>query len=455
MRAVLMPRILTALVTVLCLLPSVPAQAQLETFAAAVRDLAATAHDDTPGRNERLAAVAARLQAALAEWDRRLASLEADVAGAVAGADGDRAYALQVQLGVAYRARGRNADAVRAFDAALARRPSGEVQLLRALTLDATGRRDEAAGAYTAAWRLDPTSAVKAYYAVQRSDALEPAERARIRTVLGGAYQRLGPDTPRPSAPPFPVLDAVPDRLGASPIVGDRITAAAFGLLAAGRYADAVEALKAALKHPLRGDSPLDAFARAQRAEAENRVPDARRDYEASLAGTLAGRRLIHVGLARLAQVDGDPAAAIAAFVRAAECDPNDVNVHKELAAAYAADGRVDEAYAELVAALLIDPRDAQAHGDLGQLLLDRGRHAEAVTAFTRALALNAGAYEIHYALATALTRLGRTDDATRELDIYDRLRRQHLEERRRGIATDVERAEAIRRTRPPQSAAP
>ena len=158
------------------------------------------------------------------------------------------------------------------------------------------------------------------------------------------------------------------------------------------------------------------------------------------------GRSVLFVGIARLAQVEGDLAGAIDAFAQAVRLNPNDPNIHKELASAYAAEGRADEAFGELMAALLIDGRDAQAHAAIGQLYLDAGRDAEAVAAFNRALELMPDRYEIRYALATAHTRLGNTAEAARQLELFERARREALEQRRRDIANEVEQEEALRR---------
>jgi tetratricopeptide (TPR) repeat protein len=151
------------------------------------------------------------------------------------------------------------------------------------------------------------------------------------------------------------------------------------------------------------------------------------------------------VGLARLAQVDGDPAGAIDALTQAARLNPNDPNIHKELASAYAAEGRGDDAFCELMAALLIDRRDAQAHASIGQLFANGGRDAEAVAAYNRALDLAPARYEIRYALAAAHRRLGNAAEAARQLDIFERARRQALERRRRDIANEVQQEEAAR----------
>ena len=105
------------------------------------------------------------------------------------------------------------------------------------------------------------------------------------------------------------------------------------------------------------------------------------------------------------------------------------------------------------MAALLIDPGDAHAHATIGQLFLDAGRDEEAVRAFTRALELKPDAYEARYALATAFTRLGKTVEASRQLELFESERRKAQERRRRDIADGVEPQEAC--LGPPVRAAP
>src|SRR5689334_11055853 len=117
------------------------ASAQESAFIAAVRDLVTT-HDVAVAHN--------RLQSALAEWDREIAR---------------RQPQLQPKdAGLMLRRRGRLEEALRQFDAAAAREPdASDVQLLRALTLDAAGKPDESARAYQAAWIRDASNPVKAY----------------------------------------------------------------------------------------------------------------------------------------------------------------------------------------------------------------------------------------------------------------------------------------------------
>jgi hypothetical protein len=103
---------ITATLT-LTLRPS-SAHAQLETFAQDVRELADASAQSEPSRSVKIHTAADRLGPALAEWDRRIAALTAQSNGELAGAPtAARAYQPIAELGVAYRARGRMADALR------------------------------------------------------------------------------------------------------------------------------------------------------------------------------------------------------------------------------------------------------------------------------------------------------------------------------------------------------
>jgi len=411
----------------LTLRPS-PSYAQLEAFVQAVRGLADAAGQAEPARSNGIRSAADRMATALAQWDRNISALETRVNIESAAALNSGIYRLHVELGVAYRVRGRMAEALREFDAAAALRPSSsDVQMLRAMTLEAAGRPEDAGKAFLDAWRLDAGNPVKAYYVTQRPNAGSEAERARARALLTDAYQRLGLDASRPGAAPFTALNAIPDALLRPPGVSGIAVAAGFDLLAANKYDEAVAA-----------------FRRPDRAP-EDHSAAVRREERAALVRTLAGQNVPVIGIARLALIEGNPAGAIDVLTQALRFSPNDQNIHKELASVYAAQGRADDAFCELMAALLINGRDAGAHSAIGQLYLDSGRDAEAVAAFSRALELMPGYYETRYALATAHTRLGHTAEAARQLDLFERARREALEQSRRDFASEAEREERNR----------
>jgi tetratricopeptide (TPR) repeat protein len=379
------------------------------------------------------------MAAALAQWDRQIDSLHAQI-------DSKADFQQHVDLGLVYHRRGRFDEALRQFDAAAASRPgASDVLLIRALTLEAAGNRDEAGRAYQAAWVRDVDNPVKAYLTLRRTREFEAGGGERARDRLRDAYARILAGNHRSATPPFLSLDLIPDGSSRTPIVADARLARVFGRLAAGRLDEAVAALGD--DHPANGpdDSAVARMARGQTAEREGRLSDARLEYVAALEGTLSGRHALYVGIARLAQVEGELDAATDAFDHAVRLSPNDPVLRREFAGALVAAGRFEDAFAEFVAALLITPDDAEVLAAMGQMFLDTDREDEAIAPLRRAAAVKADRYATHYALAVALARTGLTDDAAREFELFERLSRQALQERRRVVAGQAGPDEAKR----------
>jgi tetratricopeptide (TPR) repeat protein len=120
--------------------------------------------------------------------------------------------------------------------------------------------------------------------------------------------------------------------------------------------------------------------------------------------------------------------------------------MHRSLAGALLQQDRTGEAFAEFVAALLIDPQDAAAHAGIGRIHLDAGREADAADALRRATNLAPEDSEARYALASALERLGRTEDAAQHFARVAEAQRQMLADRRRALSADVLQEEAALR---------
>jgi tetratricopeptide (TPR) repeat protein len=433
---------------IVLLLPPIAAHAQNDAVADAARALVSAAATEPPSsRPERVRQAAAVMARALAAWDRQLDDLRRAAEPALVTADAHSAFRLHVELGIALRNRGRFGEAIRELDAAAGLEPgASDLHLLRALTFEAAGRADDAATAFGIAWSLDPASPIKAYYALQRRGVVADDDRARAIATLETAYRRLNDGASRPLTAPFAVADVFPDTLSRLPVVGDAVTGAGFALLAAGHYSEGIAALLQSNVSTASNESPATHFQRAQLLEAEGRVSEARGEYLATLGGTLAGRSLVYVAIGRLARVEGDIAQAIAAYRDAVRLNPGDQTMRLELAGAYAAASDPEAAFTEIVGGLLLNPASGQLHAALGQLRLDMDRTEEAVAAFTRALELNPTQFEVRYALAAALTRAGRTAEASAQLQIFERARREQLERRRQGIQDEVEKEEALRR---------
>jgi tetratricopeptide (TPR) repeat protein len=179
--------------------------------------------------------------------------------------------------------------------------------------------------------------------------------------------------------------------------------------------------------------------------DTQKRVADARRAYEAVVPVALAGRGQLYAAIGRLARAQSDFAGALDAFTRRVQLSPHDSAAHMDLARILLDHDRADEALTELAAALAINPRDAETHAVIGQIHLDAGRPAEAIPSLRRALDLMPQQHETRYALAIALKQAGYADDAARELQLFERASRTSVEDRRRAITADVQRAEADR----------
>ena len=180
--------------------------------------------------------------------------------------------------------------------------------------------------------------------------------------------------------------------------------------------------------------------------ERVNRYAEARHEIELAAAASVAGESLLHATAGRSALSAADLPGAVNAYTRAVSADPNDPAMHKFLAAALVQQDRSGEAFAEFVAALLIDPQDGEAHAGIGQIHLNAERYPDAVDALRRALELAPGNIDARYAIATALERLGRTEEAAQHFARVEQTQRQMLADRRRTMSLGVLKEEAALR---------
>jgi tetratricopeptide (TPR) repeat protein len=63
----------------------------------------------------------------------------------------------------------------------------------------------------------------------------------------------------------------------------------------------------------------------------------------------------------------------------------------------------------------------------LGNLHSDQQKYAEAIPEYQRALALNSDLADAHYRLGQAYVHTGEKDKAQEQLQVYQKLREQHL----------------------------
>lgn len=84
---------------------------------------------------------------------------------------------------------------------------------------------------------------------------------------------------------------------------------------------------------------------------------------------------------------------------------------------------RVDKALALYLRVIEADPNYVTAQYEAGKILLDRGKYTDATAHLERAARLSPRKDYIHYQLQAAYRKLGRTDDADRELALYKELK--------------------------------
>jgi tetratricopeptide (TPR) repeat protein len=80
-----------------------------------------------------------------------------------------------------------------------------------------------------------------------------------------------------------------------------------------------------------------------------------------------------------------------------------------------------------LKTSLALDPALADAHLQLGNLYSDQNKYAESIPEYLRARELSPDLADVHYRLGQAYVRTGEKDRAQEELQVYQRLRAEHL----------------------------
>ena len=233
-------------------------------------------------------------------------------------------------------------------------------------------------------------------------------------------------------------------RRAATISIDERSELAAAGRLAQqGRDVEAEQALRRIVT--ARPESAVARWWLGRVYENLNRIGDARREYERVVPVALTGRATLHAAIGRLAHFEGDFARATQAFEERLRLTPNDPVAHKDLAWIHLDHDRIEDALTELGRVIALDPKDFEAHAAIGRIRLEAGLHTEAILALRRALDIRPSLHEARYALALALKQAGREAEAAREMELFERGRREQTEDRRRTMAEDVQRQESAR----------
>ena len=136
---------------------------------------------------------------------------------------------------------------------------------------------------------------------------------------------------------------------------------------------------------------------------------------------------------------DSSPSQAdevIARFRRFAERQPGDARAQFYFAMSLWKGKRAQDPNLDLtqIGALLkksiaLDPSLAEAHLQLGNLYSEQGKYADAIPEYQRTLELNSDLADAHYRLGQAYVRTGDKERAQEQIQIYQKLREEHLAE--------------------------
>jgi tetratricopeptide (TPR) repeat protein len=129
-----------------------------------------------------------------------------------------------------------------------------------------------------------------------------------------------------------------------------------------------------------------------------------------------------HYNLAASLARSGEFAEAEPHFRSVLEIDPS-TQAYTGLGIVLWQQGRADEAVASLQSAIKADPKNAAAYDQLGTIQVQQGKLEEAASTY-RSLVRSQPSAAAHQELAQVLQRLGRTDEARKELEMATALKR-------------------------------
>ena len=213
-------------------------------------------------------------------------------------------------------------------------------------------------------------------------------------------------------------------------------------LVDAGRFEQAHEALRETLS--AFAGSGRARYALARLHQREGKPADALREFEAAVAHRpLLGLNGIYETMGALHAPRQDFDAALAAYGTRAGLHPNDPDAHFDLGDIYLRQGRHEDALAELSVVLLLEPAHVKAAALMAQAHLRNMDYDAAVAAARRSLDGDPAQSEARYVLATALVRLGRTEEGKKELETFQRQQAEAAAARARFLEVEGLRREA------------
>ena len=444
------------------------ARAQVkDAFLEGVADFVNAANGLSGDEGPALTAAIDAMARGLAQWDTAVAKVEAGLAADIGAAPPPIAARMRATLGAVYLERGRLDAALQQFDEALRLDPQvSDVPLLRGLAFERMNQPDKAVAAFRAAVQQEPGNVTKAYLFLRASstktdvDGKSAAMRTLVDAVGGGAAAER---------PQFVVLDFLEEAPVSAPVFVPAVFNDAAALLMRANYGEAVGSLQksaiassvAALRdersRPAAADARMTsgdpAGARAALDDAARAFPKsgmahwrlgrlqlalgdeagALRSFETAVTlPSLGGTAHLYAAIGRIRHNQLDLDGAVSAYSRRVGLASNDAAAHLDLADVYRAQDRLDEALAEYSIASVLDPASVRALASAAQVHSSAGRDDVAVKLLRKAVALDPAHLESRYALSRALLRLGSTEEARRELQVFEQLQQKAMQDERR-----------------------
>ncbi len=336
-------------------------------------------------------------------------------------------------LGVILSDRGKTADAIECFEAALRIKPDhANAHYNLGNALEKIGRPDDALEQYRAALEVRPqyVDAETAYAMTLDAQgkwnaALEHFTRAlAIDADNAGAHNALGNALARRDH-----FDAAEQHFERALQLNPRLTTAYVGLgnvlSNRGRLDDAIEQYQAAL-----AIDPNDVGAHNNLGNTlvkKGQIGEAVRHFTQALQRQPdCVEALGNLGNAQA--ISGQLSAAIATYRKALAIKPDDAGSHVNLGIALTKEGKSAEAIDHYETALRIRPDLATAHNNLGAALAHRGQIEDALKHFQEAVKLKPDLAEAHHNLGNALVAMGRLDEAASHFRKALELRPQYPE---------------------------
>ena len=374
----LLQRLLAVSMCVATLAPARPAAAQPRAFLEGLSEFTAAIAGTYGDEGTRVGPALDTMGRALAEWDRDLLAVEADVTAALREATPPVAVRLRTDLARRYAQRGRLPDALRELDAAIGLEPSSStLHLLRAQLLEALSRRTEAGEAFRMSWNGNTGDPLAAYHVLRHAATIDQEDVQKAAETLRASYRALADGGAQRTSVPFSGIDPLQRGSGEAPDAPPVLYRQGFARLALGEYGEAItEFRRAAATDPL----VVNPFSRSE-------------SMTQAIAALRQGRTA--EGRSLLERADGRDGSSEA---------------HRVLGLIYWTESRYDQSVAELTAAIRAHSRDERSRLALARVLSAAGRHSDAERALRETIAVLPD---------SPLTRLwlGRTCEDTNRLD--------------------------------------